>query len=151
MDPLDQMALIKTNGTDGKLAPLTRLAATGGIVLGGLAIAAAFFAPGLALAGALPAGAAGAHPWIVDGGPEIANNMPWRIELMLEYIAVGIAALAVALRVGHALLGKAQDWYEGTPLTPWVRTPQPVPATIFPRARQSDAANANDKHDLYAA
>jgi len=151
MESLDEMARTKTDGSTGPLTPLARLAGTIGVVLGGIAIAAAFFAPGLALAGALPAGGTGAHPWIVDGGPEVANNMPWRIEIMVEYIALGLAAIFVALRFGRALLNKVQDWYEGAPLMPPKRTAQPVPATMFPRARQSDAANANDKRKLHAA
>jgi len=151
MEPLEHMARIKTDGIAGPLPPLVRLAGTAGVVLGGIAIAAAFFAPGLALAGGMPAGATGAHPWIVDGGGEIANNVHGRIEIMLEYIALGLVAMIAALRFGRVLLAKAQDWYEGAPLMPPKRAPHPVPATMFPRARAADAANAANADETAGA
>ena len=117
MDDLEHMARAKTEET-GALTSLGWVAALSLTVFGGIAVAACFFAPGLALAGTLPADTTGAHPWIVDGGGEVANNMSWRVEIMIEYIALGFAAFVLALRFGKVLLGKLQDWYEGAPLRP---------------------------------
>jgi hypothetical protein len=152
VDDLEHMARAKTEET-GVLTSLGWVAAAGLTVFGGIAVAACFFAPGLALAGKLPADTTGAHPWIVDGGGEVANNMSWRVEIMIEYIALGFAAVFLALRFGKILLGKVQDWYEGAPLVPATPLVQTVPAVAMPRpGHGSDRAMpANDRRELHAA
>lgn len=152
MDRLEHMARSKADGTH----PVTTIgwaAALALVLFGGITVASGLLAPGVALAATLPSGATGAHVWIVDGGPEVAANMPWRIEIMVEYIAAGLAAIFVALRFGRGLLVKLQDWYEGVPLVPAKPLPQPVPAVIMPRpghGRARPAANGR-KRELHAA
>jgi hypothetical protein len=145
MDGLEHMARTKA----GKAGPLTTVgwaAALTFVLFGGIGVAASFLAPGLALASTLPTDATGAHPWIVDGGGEIANNVSWRVEIMLEYIALGLAAITMSLRFGKAFLAKLQDWYEGAPLVPKKPSTQPVPAAAIPRPRQGKAANRRKLH-----
>jgi hypothetical protein len=121
VDTLERMARI--TASDGKTDTLTMIgwaAALTTVILGGIAIAAGFLAPGLTLAGSLPTNATGAHPWIVDGGSEIATDLPWRLQITVEYIAMGLAVIALMLRFGKVWLTKLQDWYEAGPA--------PVPA-----------------------
>jgi hypothetical protein len=116
-DTLEQMVRREASrGTAGALTNLGRVAALTGIMLGGIAVAATFLAPGLALAGSVPtSGATGAHPWITDGGGEVADNLSWRLEITVEYIAIGILLIFVTLRFGKVWLAKLQDWYEAVP------------------------------------
>lgn len=144
------MARTKTGGNAGPLTSLGWLAALTLTVFGGIAVAACFLAPGLALASSVPANATGAHPWIVDGGPEVANNVSWRLEIMLEYLALGLAAVGLALRFGKVMLVKLQDWYEGTPMVMAKPLIRPVPATVIPRPRPAKIAPAKPR-ELHVA
>jgi hypothetical protein len=133
MDRLEQIARIRTDGNSGRWSALGWAVGLAMVLFGGIAVAASLLCPGLALAGSLPAATANIHPWIGDGGPEVAPNMAWRIEIMLEYLALGIAAIAIALRFGKNLLVKLQDWYEGVPLALRPPVPQLVRAVVMPR------------------
>ncbi len=150
MDRLEHMARTKT-GRTGPLTTLGWVAALAFVVFGGIAVAAAFLTPGLALAGGLPANATGAHPWITDGGTEVAQAASWRLEIMLEYLAAGLAVLILSLRFGKTLMVKLQDWYEGAPLVPAKPLPLQVPATVIPRPRPLKAANDRRDRELHAA
>jgi hypothetical protein len=122
-DTLEQLVRLEAGrASAGMLTNLGRVAALTGTLLGGIAIAASFLAPGLALAGSMPTAATGAHPWIVDGGGEVADNLSWRLEITVEYIAIGVALIFVTLRFGKVWLAKLQDWYEA------------APAPVLPRA-----------------
>jgi hypothetical protein len=153
VDGLEHMARTKT-GKTGPLAAVGWMAGLAVVVVGGGAVAASFLAPGMALAAAFPSGTTGAHAWIVDGGPEVATNMSWRVEIMLEYIVVGLAALFVALRFGRALLVRLQDWYEGEPMRRPAPLIQQVPAVMMPRPGHGrpQGIPANDRsRELHAA
>jgi hypothetical protein len=137
-DTLEQMIRRQASrGAAGTLTNLGRAAALTGILLGGIAVAASFLAPGLALAGSMPtAGATGAHPWIVDGGGEVADNLSWRLEITVEYIALGVALVFVTLRFGKVWLAKLQDWYEAAPAAAPAIEDEPLPQpTQFPAPR----------------
>lgn len=150
MDRLEQIARTKTDGTAGRWTALGWGAGLAIMLIGGIAVAASLLTPGLALAGSLPAATANIHPWIGDGGPEVAPNMAWRIEVMLEYLALGVAAIAVALHFGRNLLVKLQDWYEGVPLALRPPVPQRVRAVIMPRPGHGRARHARASHKLHA-
>lgn len=133
MDRLEHIARSRTDGIAGRWSALGWAAGLAIVLFGGFAVAASLLGPGVALAGSLPAATANIHPWIGDGGPEVAPNMAWRIEVMIEYLVLGLAAIAVALRFGKNLLVKLQDWYEGMPLVLRPPAPQRVRAVIMPR------------------
>jgi hypothetical protein len=153
MGDLEHMARTRTGGKIGPLTTVGWMTGLSLVVFGGIALASSFLVPGVALAGTLPSDATGAHPWIVDGGGEVAGNMSWRVEITIEYIAMGIAAFLLALRFGKILLAKLQDWCEGMPLAPAKPLAQPVPAVAMPRPGhgRDRAAPANDRHKLHAA
>ena len=148
MDGLEHMARSKV-GNAGPLTTIGWAAALTIVVFGGVGVAASFLAPGLALASTLPTDATGAHPWIVDGGGEVANDVSWRVEIMLEYIALGLAVIVLSLRFGNAVLAKLQDWYEGAPLAPTNPAAHPAPAAAIPRPRRSN--DAKNRRKLGAA
>lgn len=133
MDRLEHIARTRTDGTAGRWSALAWAAGLALVLFGGLAVAASLLSPGVALAGSLPTATANLHPWIGDGGPEMAPNMSWRIEVMLEYLALGVAAIIAALYFAKNLLAKLQDWYEGEPLVLRRPAPQRVRALIMPR------------------
>jgi hypothetical protein len=160
-DALERMARLEASrAAAGALTNLGRAVALAAIVLGGIAVAASFLAPGLALAGSLPTNATGAHPWIVDGGGEIADNFPRRLEITVEYIGIGITLIFVSLRFGKVWLAKLQDWYEAAPvagaegdaeLEPLPSISQ-FPAPLRRPTPRTKAANGkNSRHELHAA
>ena len=151
MDRLEHIARTTPDGIAGRWSVAAWVAGLVIVLLGGLATAAALLSPGLALAGSLPAGTANVHPWIADGGAEVARNMTWRIEVMLGYLCLGIAALAVALRFGRELLEKLQDWYEGVPLLLRPPVPQRVPAVMMPRPGHGRVRPPRASRKLHAA
>jgi hypothetical protein len=150
MDRLEQFARTRTDGIAGRWSALGWAIGLAVMLFGGIAVAASLLIPGVALAGSLPAATANIHPWIGDGGAEVASNMAWRIEVMLEYLALGVAAIVVALYFGKSLLVKLQDWYEGVPLLARAPVPQRVRAVIMPRPGHGRARVGHAARKLHA-
>jgi hypothetical protein len=150
VDRLERMA----RSSPEKSGPRATFGWIAGLVLviaAGMAVAGVFFVPGLALAAAFSSGATGAHVWVVDGGPEVATNLSWRVEIMIEDIAIGLVALFVALRYGRTFLLKLQDWYEGESMRPRAPLVQPVPAVIMPRPGHGRVPANDRRRELNAA
>jgi len=151
VDTLERMARnTASGGTTDTLTTIGGVAALTTIILGGIAIAAGFLAPGLTLAGSLPSTATGAHPWIVDGGSEVATDLPWRLQITVEYIAMGLAAIALMLRFGKVWLTKLQDWYETGARPDAVQGVEPEPEpqiSQFPQPLRRPGAGKNPRKD----
>jgi hypothetical protein len=121
------------------------------IVLSAIVVAGILLTPGLTLAGAVSIPAAGPHVWIVDGGAELAPSTSPTIQLTLEYLLLGLAALAIGLRLGSTLVARLQNGVDGGSIPQFApATPRSPVRRLSPTVMRSPAVAAYRARKLHA-